>query len=77
VPAFDPTISLTIVTMAIIGGSDDVRGPILGAGLLVLVSEFLWVRAPQIYMIIIGLLLIAFVLFAPGGVCGRLLRQRA
>jgi branched-chain amino acid transport system permease protein len=77
VPAFDATISLTIVTMAIIGGSDDIRGPILGAGLLVLVSEFLWVRAPQLYMIIIGLLLIAFVLFAPGGVCGRLLRQRA
>ncbi|HEX2115623.1 MAG TPA: branched-chain amino acid ABC transporter permease [Alphaproteobacteria bacterium] len=77
VPAFDPMISLTMVTMAIIGGSDDIRGPILGAGLLVLVSEFLWARAPQVYMIIIGLLLIAFVLFAPGGVCGRLLRQRA
>jgi branched-chain amino acid transport system permease protein len=77
VPAFDPMISITVVTMAIIGGSDDIRGPILGAGLLVLVSEILWARTPQIYMIIIGLLLIAFVLFAPGGLCGRLLRARA
>jgi branched-chain amino acid transport system permease protein len=75
-PAFDPMISLTIVTMAIIGGSDDVRGPILGAGLLVLVSEILWARAPQLYMVILGLLLILFVLFAPEGMYGRLRRQR-
>jgi ABC-type branched-subunit amino acid transport system permease subunit len=28
-------------------------------------------------MVILGVLLIAFVLFAPEGVCGRLMRQRA
>lgn len=77
VPIFDPIISLTIVTMAILGGSDDTRGPILGAGLLLLVSETLWVQAPQLYMVILGLLLIAFVLFAPDGISGRLLRQRS
>jgi branched-chain amino acid transport system permease protein len=77
VPIFDPTISLTIVTIAIIGGSDDLRGPVLGAALLLFVSEALWVQAPQLYMVILGILLIAFVLFAPEGVCGRLLRQRA
>jgi branched-chain amino acid transport system permease protein len=77
VPIFDPTISLTIVTIAIIGGSDDLRGPVLGAALLLFVSEALWVQAPQLYMVMLGVLLIAFVLFAPEGVCGRLLRQRA
>jgi branched-chain amino acid transport system permease protein len=68
---FDPIVSFTIVTMAIIGGSDDARGPFLGAALLVLLSEVLWARAPQIYMVLLGILLIAFVLFAPGGITGR------
>jgi branched-chain amino acid transport system permease protein len=77
VPVFDPMISVTIVTIAIIGGSDDLRGPVLGAALLLLVSETLWAQAPQLYMVILGVLLIAFVLFAPEGVCGRLMRQRA
>ncbi|MDB5408010.1 MAG: hypothetical protein JWL84_2922 [Rhodospirillales bacterium] len=72
---FDPIVSFTIVTMAIIGGSDDARGPFLGAALLVLLSEILWARAPQVYMILLGILLIAFVLFAPGGITGRLLSR--
>ncbi|HUC61748.1 MAG TPA: branched-chain amino acid ABC transporter permease [Alphaproteobacteria bacterium] len=66
--AFDPVISFTIVTMAIIGGSDNARGPLVGSAFLVILSELLWDRAPQMYMILLGLLLIAFVLFAPGGV---------
>jgi len=75
---FNPMISLSIVAMAIIGGSDDARGPLLGALFLVAVSELLWANAPQLYMILLGLLLVFFVLFAPGGVVGALDRlQRA
>ena len=62
--------SFTIVTMAIIGGSDDARGPILGAGMLVILSELLWANAPQLYLIILGVLLIAFVLTMPYGIVG-------
>ena len=70
--AFSPTTSFTIVTIAILGGSDEVPGPLLGAVLLVLMSELLWARAPEIYMIILGALLVAFVLLASGGlVAGR------
>jgi branched-chain amino acid transport system permease protein len=69
--AFNPTTSFTIVTIAILGGSDDVPGPLLGAVLLVLLSELLWARAPEVYMIILGVLLIAFVLFVPEGLFGR------
>jgi branched-chain amino acid transport system permease protein len=69
--AFSPTTSFTIVTIAILGGSDEVPGPLLGAVLLVLMSELLWARAPQIYMIILGVLLVAFVLFVPEGLVGR------
>ncbi len=68
--AFDPVISFTIVTMAIIGGADDARGPVFGALFLVVLSELLWSNFPQVYMIILGALLIGFVLFAPRGVAG-------
>jgi branched-chain amino acid transport system permease protein len=75
--AFNPTTSFTIVTIAILGGSDEVPGPLLGAVFLVLISELLWARAPEVYMIILGVMLIAFVLFVPEGLSGmakRLLR---
>jgi branched-chain amino acid transport system permease protein len=72
---FSPTLSFTIVTMAMIGGSDRARGPIMGALFLVLLSELLWANLAELYMIILGLLLIGFVLFAPSGIDG-LLRRR-
>ncbi|MGH6879653.1 branched-chain amino acid ABC transporter permease [Hypericibacter sp.] len=72
---FSPTISFTVVTMAMIGGSDRARGPIMGALFLVLLSELLWANLAELYMIILGLLLIGFVLFAPSGIDG-LLRRR-
>ena len=72
---FSPTISFTVVTMAMIGGSDRARGPIMGALFLVLLSELLWANLAELYMIILGLLLIGFVLFAPTGLDG-LLRRR-
>jgi branched-chain amino acid transport system permease protein len=73
---FNPTISFTIVTMAIIGGAGDARGPVLGALFLVALSEMLWSTAPQLYLVLLGLFLIGFVLFAPDGLVG-LLRLRA
>jgi branched-chain amino acid transport system permease protein len=74
--AFSPTTSFTIVTIAILGGTDEVPGPLLGAVLLVLMSELLWARAPEVYMIILGVLLVAFVLFLPEGLLGRVQRLR-
>jgi branched-chain amino acid transport system permease protein len=73
---FDPVISFSIVTMAVVGGSDDAKGPLLGAAGFVLLSELLWANAPQLYMILVGVLLIAFVLFIPEGLSGRLFRSR-
>jgi branched-chain amino acid transport system permease protein len=72
--AFSPITSFTIVTIAILGGSDDVPGPILGSLFLVLLSEVLWNRAPELYMIILGVLLVGFVLFLPEGIYGRVRR---
>jgi branched-chain amino acid transport system permease protein len=70
ITAFDPAVSFMVVTMAIIGGSDDARGPFVGAIFLTVLSEFLLSSAPQIYMIILGALLIVFVLLLPRGLVG-------
>ena len=77
---FNPVVSFTVVTMAIIGGSGDARGPVFGALFLVVLSELLWSNAPQLYMILLGLFLIVFVLFVPNGLAGirssgRMLRR--
>lgn len=73
--AFDPTVSFTIVTMAVVGGSDDARGPLLGAAFFTLLSEILWARLPQAYMVVLGILLILFVLFIPRGLAGMVARR--
>lgn len=71
---FNPQTSVLIVTMAVIGGSDRPFGPLLGVGLLVVLQELLWSSLPQLYMIIVGVLLISVVIWMPGGVYGRLQR---
>jgi branched-chain amino acid transport system permease protein len=69
---FNPQTSVLIVTMAVIGGSDRPFGPMLGVVFLVLLQELLWANLPQLYMIVVGILLIAVVVWMPGGIYGRL-----
>jgi branched-chain amino acid transport system permease protein len=73
---FNPQTSVLIVTMAVIGGSDRPLGPILGVAFLVLLQELLWANLPQLYMIVVGALLIAVVVWLPGGIYGRLQRMK-
>jgi branched-chain amino acid transport system permease protein len=74
--AFDPMISFSMIAMTIIGGSDELRGPVLGAVLLTGLSELLWDVAPQGYMLILGILLLIFVRFLPEGLSGLIRRAR-
>jgi branched-chain amino acid transport system permease protein len=69
---FSPQTSVLIVTMAVIGGSDRPLGPALGVGFLILLQELLWANLPQLYMIVVGALLIAVVVWLPGGIYVRL-----
>jgi len=68
--AFDPMISVNIIVMAVIGGGEGARGPLLGVVFLTVLAEALWARAPQLYMVILGALLILFVLKFPDGLAG-------
>ncbi len=74
--AFSPVTSFTIVSIAIIGGGDDASGPIWGALFLIILQELLWIHSPQLYLIILGLLLVFFVLWSPDGVHGWIHRFR-
>jgi ABC-type branched-subunit amino acid transport system permease subunit len=47
-----------------------VVGPILGAGLLYLIRDFLWARFPFLYLPLFGLVIAAVVLWVPRGIVG-------
>jgi branched-chain amino acid transport system permease protein len=68
--AFDAMISVNVIVMAVIGGGEGARGPLFGVVFLTILSELLWTRAPQLYMVILGALLIVFVLKCPEGLVG-------
>ncbi len=74
--AFSPVTSFMIVAIAIFGGGDDAPGPVYGAVFLVVLQELLWANWPEVYMIILGTLLIVFVLWSPDGVHGWVRRFR-
>jgi branched-chain amino acid transport system permease protein len=69
---FDPTVSLTMICIAVIGGGNTPATALLGSLFLVGMSETLWVRFPLLYMIILGGLLVTFVLAVPRGLLGLL-----
>jgi branched-chain amino acid transport system permease protein len=68
--AFDSMISINIIVMAVIGGGEGARGPLFGVLVLTILAEVLWTRAPQLYMVILGILLILFILRFPDGLSG-------
>jgi branched-chain amino acid transport system permease protein len=65
--AFNPLFSFIAVLMAIFGGLGKFYGPILGAVLIAYLEEALITRFPYQYMLIFGLVLVASILYLPGG----------
>ncbi|MBP2018132.1 branched-chain amino acid transport system permease protein [Symbiobacterium terraclitae] len=65
-------VSLQMAIVAIIGGRGTVLGPTVGATLLVLASELFRAQFKQAHLLIYGLLLMAAILFLPGGVLGTI-----
>jgi len=68
--AFNPMLSFTMIAMVIIGGGDSLKGPVLGAIGLTVLQEALWANFPELYTVLLGLLLTLFVLYVPGGLSG-------
>lgn len=74
--AFNPMTSFQTMIMAILGGSADFRGPLLGTVVLTLISEAFGIRFPYHYMIILGITLILIIKFLPMGLLGAIMRLR-
>jgi branched-chain amino acid transport system permease protein len=72
---FNPLVSFQTVIMALLGGAGTVLGPVAGAVFLGLASEVLLVRFRYVYMLGLGVALIAVVLVMPSGLAG-VLNQR-
>lgn len=68
--AFDPLNSFTPVLMAIFGGMGQMYGPILGATVFSYVREVLITRFPYYYMLLMGIMLLAVILYLPNGLVG-------
>jgi branched-chain amino acid transport system permease protein len=68
--SFSAAITFQMVVMTLLGGLGTPFGPALGATFLTLVSEFLGTRLVYYYLIVIGAIIVAISLFAPGGLAG-------
>ena len=73
---FNPFIGFQTVLIAMVGGAQTVIGPIASAVLFSLLTEFLRLQFPYLFLVILGLLLIVLVLYLPGGLASLPARLR-
>lgn len=72
--AFAPMTELTTIAMVLLGGLGTVLGPLVGTVLLSIVNELLWSRYPEIYLGLVGVIILTAVLFMPRGIVNVLTR---
>ena len=73
---FNPFIGFQTVLIAMVGGAHTILGPIASALVFSLLTEFLRLQFPYLFLILLGLLLILLVLYLPGGLASLLARWR-
>ena len=71
ISAFNLEISINALAMPLIGGTATWLGPVLGAIVLGTVQQFITVMiSSSVNLLVVGLFLVAFVIFAPDGFLG-------
>jgi branched-chain amino acid transport system permease protein len=73
---FNPFIGFQTVLIAMVGGAGTLVGPLASAVVFSLFTEFLRLRFPYVFLIVLGTLLIVLVLHLPGGLASLLERRR-
>ena len=68
--AFNANYSFLPVLMVIFGGAQNLLGPIIGAAVFAYLQELLTTKFPYIYMLAMGVIMIAAILFMPRGILG-------
>ena len=73
--AFDLSLNVKMIIMAVFGGPGTIFGPIVGAIFVTILSLGLSDLTP-VWQLYFGLIFIAVVVFAPGGITGLLMMHR-
>ncbi|MGH6691159.1 MAG: branched-chain amino acid ABC transporter permease [Gammaproteobacteria bacterium] len=74
---FNPFIGFQTVLIAMVGGAATLAGPLASAVVFSLLTEFLRLRFPYVFLILLGTLLIVLVLYLPGGLASLFERRQA
>jgi branched-chain amino acid transport system permease protein len=70
--SFSLDFTLLPIAMALLGGMHSTWGPVVGAVLLGVVSEFLKLHIPYGHLLVYGLIIVIAILFFPQGIVGTL-----
>jgi branched-chain amino acid transport system permease protein len=73
---FNPFIGFQTVLIAMVGGAATLGGPLASAVVFSLLTEFLRLRFPYAFLLVLGTLLILLVLYLPGGLASLRERRR-
>jgi branched-chain amino acid transport system permease protein len=73
---FDANYTLLPLAMALLGGIHGTTGPVIGALLLGVASEFLKLQIPYGHLVVYGIIIVLVILFMPQGLWG-MVRPRA
>ena len=74
---FDLLLTVEPIIMAMLGGVGTVAGPVLGAGLFLVLEQTVWASFLSVHAAVLGIAVVVLALFLPDGVLGRLRRRRA
>lgn len=73
--AFNMLISVKSIVYAMAGGFGTVIGPVVGALALMGIDELIWQRFPLLNMLLLGLLILGLITFAPHGLVGSAIKR--
>ena len=74
--AFDITLNVKMIIMAVFGGPGTIFGPVLGAFVLSAISEVLASKVTSLASIFFGLVIVAAIVFMPRGFADLIRRFR-
>jgi branched-chain amino acid transport system permease protein len=70
--SFSVDFTLLPIAMALLGGMHSTWGPVVGAVVLGVISEFLKLKIPYGHLLIYGLIIVIAILFFPQGIVGTI-----
>lgn len=73
---FNPFIGFQTVLIAMVGGAHTIVGPLVSSVVFSVLTEFLRLQFPYVFLIVLGTLLVVLVLYLPGGFASLFERGR-